>query len=167
MEFVSGQRAVAVKTVSISDEPLDHYMPGFPIMPCSLIIEGLAQTGGILVSQSRGFEDRVVLAKASRVVIHRVAVPGDRMTYHAEIVNVGPEGAMVRATSRIDDALHAEVDLFFAFLGEQVVAGALIPPADLLVLLRAYGLYDVGKTANGDPISVPQHLLDAERKRYA
>ncbi len=165
-EFVSGQRAVAVKTVSITDEPLDLYMPGFPVMPCSLIVEGIAQIGGALVGQLRDFEDRVMLAKAGRVVMHREAVPGDRMTYSAEIVNVEPEGARVRATSHIDDELQAEVELLFAYLGEEVAAEALIAPADLIVMLRLYGLYDVGKTASGEPIAVPQRLLDAEQGMY-
>ena len=45
-EFESGQRAVAIKNVALSEEQLDDHLPGFPVMPNSLIIEGMAQTGG-------------------------------------------------------------------------------------------------------------------------
>ena len=37
-------------------------------------------------------------------------------------------------------------------------------PADALGMLRLYGLYDVGETADGDPLGVPQRLLDAENE---
>ena len=84
-EFVRGHRATAIKTVSMADEPIDLYMPGYPVMPGSLIIEGLAQTGGILVNESMNFEKQLVLAKVSKATFHRAAIPGDTMSYSTEI----------------------------------------------------------------------------------
>ncbi len=46
-EFVRGKHAVTVKNVTYGEEPLDDYMPGHPHYPHSLIIEGMAQTGGL------------------------------------------------------------------------------------------------------------------------
>ena len=63
-EFVSGSHAVAVKSVSLSEDPVDEYSPGRPYFPASLIVEGLAQTGGLLIAQSSDFRSRVVLAAA-------------------------------------------------------------------------------------------------------
>lgn len=163
VEFVAGQRSVAVKTVSMTDEPIDFYMPGYPVMPCSLIVEGLAQTGGVLVGACEDFSKRIVLAKVSKAVFHRPAVPGDKMVYTAEIESLLPEGAVVRATSRIDGEAHADVDLVFAYLDERTVDADLIGPADLLGTLRLFGLYDVARTSDGSPLPVPPHLLDAER----
>ena len=54
VEFVRGQRSVAIKNVSLTEEPLSDYLPGFPVLPCSLIVEGLAWTGGILANDQRG-----------------------------------------------------------------------------------------------------------------
>jgi 3-hydroxyacyl-[acyl-carrier-protein] dehydratase len=164
-EFVSGRRASAVKTVSLTDETLDLYMPGFPVMPCSVIVEGLAQTGGILVSEFKNYEKEVVLAKVSKAVFHRPALPGETMAYSAEIADVQPEGAIVHGTSHIGGELHAEFELFFAYLGGQLGELELISPADLLGMLRLYSLYDVAKTDQGDPLDVPQPLLDAEREK--
>ena len=161
-EFVQGRRAEAIKTVSLTDEPLDLYMPGFPVMPCSLIIEGLAQTGGILISEFQNFKKPVVLAKIGKAVFHRPALPGDTMTYSTEIEDVQAEGALVRGISRIEDELHAEVDLCFAYLDDRFGKMELISPEDVLAMLRLYGLYDVGQTDQGTPISVPEHLLVAE-----
>jgi 3-hydroxyacyl-[acyl-carrier-protein] dehydratase len=161
-EFVQGQRAEAIKTVSLTDEPVDMYLPAFPVMPCSLIIEGLAQTGGILISELKSFERPVVLAKVGSAVFHRPAQPGDTMTYLTEVEDVQPEGAIVRGTSRLDDELHAEVQLYFAYLDDRLGGIELIPPADVLSMLRLYGLYDVGETESGSPLDVPRRLLDAE-----
>ena len=52
VEFERGRKAVAIKNVSIVEEEIDDYAPGFPIMPPALIIEGMAQLGGILVAES-------------------------------------------------------------------------------------------------------------------
>lgn len=165
--FVRGQYAEAVKAVSLTDEPIDHYLPGFPVMPCSLIIEGLAQAGGALISELRGFEESVVLGKVGKAVFHRPALAGDTMTYHTEVADVQPEGAIVRGTSSIGNKLHAEVELSFAYLDDRLGGLDLIRPADLLRILRVYKLYDVGETEEGAPLNVPQRLLDAEDRELA
>jgi 3-hydroxyacyl-[acyl-carrier-protein] dehydratase len=166
-EFVSGQQAQAIKTVSLIDEPLDLYMPGFPVMPCSLIIEGLAQTGGILISEFKEFEKPVVLAKIGKALFHRPALPGDTMTYLTEIVDVQPEGAIVRGSSHVEDERLAEIELSFAYLDDRLGGIELISPADVLSMLRLYGLYDVGETEGGSPLAVPRRLLDAECRLLA
>ena len=51
-EFISGRRAVAIKNVSLSEEHLVDYMPGYPLLPASLIVEGLAFEDGAAVVPS-------------------------------------------------------------------------------------------------------------------
>ena len=166
-EFVRGQRAEAIKTVSLTDQPIDQYLPGFPVMPCSLILEGLAQAGGALISELRGFEKSVVLGKVGKAVFHRPALAGDTMIYRAEVVDVQPEGAIVQGTSRIGNELHAEFELSFAYLDDRLGGIDLIEAADLLRVLRLYGLYDVGITENGIPLDIPKRLLEAEDRYLA
>jgi 3-hydroxyacyl-[acyl-carrier-protein] dehydratase len=163
VEFVRGERSVAVKNVSLTEDPNDHYMPGFPIMPCSLIVEGIALTGGILANDQRDFEERIVLAKVNKAVFHRPARPGDQLIYTAVIEGLEPEGAFVRGTSHVGDELQAEVDLFLAHIGDRFVKQDLIDPLDTLRALRMFGLYDVGRTADGVRIEPPERLLQAER----
>ena len=62
-EMVSGQKATAIKTVSLSEEHLHDHFLGIPTMPNSLILEGMAQTAGMLVSEYNDFRERVILAK--------------------------------------------------------------------------------------------------------
>src|SRR5512143_4298190 len=77
VEFESGRRAVAVKNVTLAEEHLHDHFPGFPIMPECLMIEGMAQTGGILVGEAREFREKVVLAKISKAVFFDFVKPGD------------------------------------------------------------------------------------------
>ena len=65
-EFESGRRAVAIKNIALVEEQMDGYGPWLPLMPTSLIIEGLAQTGGLLVGEHNAFKERVVLAKLGK-----------------------------------------------------------------------------------------------------
>jgi 3-hydroxyacyl-[acyl-carrier-protein] dehydratase len=169
IEFVRGERSAAIKNVSLTEEPLSNYLPGFPVMPCSLIVEGLAWTGGILANDHRGFRERVVLGKVNKAVFHRPALPGDQLRYSAVIEGLEPEGAFIRGTSHIGNELQAEVDLFLAHLDDRFdeVEGDLIDPADMLVTLRLFGVYDVGRTSSGEPLDVPAKLLDGERRAQA
>ena len=169
VEFVRGERSVAIKNVSLTEEPLSEYLPGFPVLPCSLIVEGLAWTGGILANDQRGFRERVVLAKVNKAVFHRMALPGDQLRYSAVLDALEPEGAFIRGTSHVGDELQAEVELFLAHLPDRfdAIEGDLIDPADMLVTLRLFGLYDVGRTPTGDPLDVADKLLDGERRAQA
>ncbi len=164
VEFVRGEKAVAIKNVSLIEPPLSDYPPGFPTMPGSLIVEGLALTGGILANDRRDFAERIVLAKVNKAIFHRPARHGNQLRYTATIEGLEKEGAFIRATSHIGDELQAEVDLFLAHLGDRFTSEDLIDPADTLVMLRLFGLYDVGRTVDGDPIDVPERLLQAERE---
>ena len=169
VEFVRGERSVAVKNVSLTEEPLNEYLPGFPMLPASLIVEGLAWTGGILANDQRCFQERTVLAKLNKAVFHRPALPGDQLRYCAVLEGIESEGAFIRGTSHVGDELQAEVDLFLAHLGERFdeVEGDLIDPSDMLATLRLFGLYDVGCTPAGEPLDVAEKLAEGERRAQA
>ena len=161
-EFERGRRAVAIKNVSLVEEQIDDYLPGFPVMPNSVIIEGLAQTGGLLVSELSGFTARVVLAKINFARFHGLAVPGDVLTYTTTMETRQADGAIVRGTSHIQGRLLAEVELVFAHLGERYEGFDLFHPDRLLCMMRLLGMYDVGRDENGQPIVPPQYMLEAE-----
>jgi 3-hydroxyacyl-[acyl-carrier-protein] dehydratase len=163
LEFESGRRAVAVRALTLAEEQLDRYLPGYPVMPGSLIIEGLAQTGGMLVGEYNGFRERVVLAKIGKAVFHQPAIPGDVLRYTAEVEDIKPDGAIVKGTSHVGNSLQAEVDLVFAHLDHRFQGVEQFYPSDFLAMLRCFGLYDVGRKQDGSPLDIPPHLLDAER----
>lgn len=155
-EFESGRRATAIKNVSLAEEHLHDHFPGVPVMPNSLIIEGLAQTAGLLVGEHSGFTERVVLAKVSKARFHCHAVPGDTLTYRMQIDDVSKQGAAVSGTSHIGERLQAEVEIFFAHLSEP--GRELFDPGTFRGLLSMLGVFAVGRSANGGPLQVPAHL---------
>lgn len=164
VEFESGRRAIALKNVTLVEEQLDDYIPGYPIMPAPLIIEGMAQTGGLLVAEHGGFLERVVLAKVGKAVFHFPAVPGDQMLYTTTVEAFQPDGAICKCTSHIKNRLQAEVELVFAHLDDARFRGVdLFRPDELLRMLRIFHMFEVGKKADGSPLEIPPHMLAAER----
>src|SRR4029078_10283272 len=154
VEFERGKRAVALKNVSIVEEELDQYQPGFPVYPNSLVIEGMAQTAGLLIGGVRGFGARGALAKIAKAVFHRYAFPGDQLRYTAVVQDIQSDGAIATLTSHIGLELQAEVEMMCAFLAHRFPSGTLFEPVDFLAMIRAFGMYDVAK-ANGQPIPPP------------
>ena len=164
--FESGRRAVAIKNVSCAEEQIPDYMIAKWIMPASLIIEGVAQTGGLLVGEHLGFRERVILAKIGKLEFFGYATPGDTLTYAVDLINVRSTGAIVNATVHIGDRLLAELQLVFALLDDRFPHIELFESKTLLSILRCYRLYEVGRKADGSPLELPPHLARAEEALY-
>ena len=178
LEFVSGSHAVTIKNVSLVEEQLENYIPGGPLMPGSLNIEGFAQTGGLLVGEHGGFTKRVVLAKVSKAVFHEYAKPGDVLRYTCKLETFNDNGATVNCVSHIigptmpgdepEEKLHIEADLMFGHVPPQPgMPDEMFEPQDFLTMVRIMGMYEVLVDADGNPKPPPPHLLDAERDRLA
>ncbi len=162
VEFVVGSHAAAVKAVTLAEPQLDNYQPGFPFMPASLIIEGFAQTGGLLVSSMQDFRPKTVLAKVGKSKFHCEALPGGTLRFEVTVQESADDGAIVHGHATIGDQLQCEVELFFAYLDDRFQGVDLFYPADYLAILRLLGVYDVGRLPDGTPLEVPRHLLEAE-----
>jgi 3-hydroxyacyl-[acyl-carrier-protein] dehydratase len=125
IEFESGRQAKAIKNITLAEEHLHDHFPGYPVMPGSLILEGMAQTGGILLGETHNFEHLVFLAKVPKFISHRPARPGDQLIYTAILLEARDEGGMVSVTAHCGPELVAEAEIVFAHLSE---AEAGIPP---------------------------------------
>ena len=125
-------------------------------MPNSLIIEGIAQTGGLLVAEHGGFEERVVLAKVAKARFHFPAVPGDTLEYKVTIDDIHKDGAIVSGTSHVGERLQGEVQIFFAHLAEAAAGKSLFDPANLLAMLKLLRVFEVGRDAQGRPLGDPR-----------
>lgn len=162
LEFERCKRAVAIKNISLAEDYLTDYMPGWPTFPNSLVVEGMAQTAGLLVGEAGDFRERVVLAKVAKAQFHRLTHPGDTLTYEATLIDMRAGGAICHGVSHVQGELQAEIELVFAHLDERFQGVDLFEPAAFLGMLRLLGLYTVGKQSDGSPLQVPTHLLDAE-----
>ncbi len=153
VEFESGKRAVSVKNVSLAEEHLHDHFPGFPTMPASLMIEAMAQTGGILVGEVRGFKEKVILAKVSKAKFYDIVRPGDQLHLEAVIENIVDEAANIVGTIRCGEKTIAEISMFFSHIDNNM--GGLEFPEDNFVfndqflgLLRNYIPSEVAKLKN-------------------
>jgi 3-hydroxyacyl-[acyl-carrier-protein] dehydratase len=159
-EFTSKTSATAIKNVSLAEEHLHDLFPAFPIVPHSLIVEGMAQTAGILVGEARNFAEKVILAKIGKATFHQLVRPGDTIAYRAKIDQLSEQGAsisgtvtLVNASERRDSAadspvqepLVAEIELMFSHI-DQYMAGLSFPKHNFVFteqftdLLKTYRL---------------------------
>jgi 3-hydroxymyristoyl/3-hydroxydecanoyl-(acyl carrier protein) dehydratase len=111
--------AEGVKCVSLADDVFADHFPGHPIMPGALIIESLAQLGGVLLEASmreRGRHDlHALLVTIDKAKLRQQVRPGDKMELSCHGVVVHEDGGMVRGMARVDGRLVAEAELAFAF----------------------------------------------------
>ena len=125
LEIDPGKRAIALKNVSI-DEPyfLGHF-PNEPIMPGVLILEALAQTGGLAFRSSFEREEGMpFLARVDGFRLKRKVIPGDQIILEAEIIHVFSHLAKVKVLARVEGQTIAEGMLVLA-------KGPLTPPSPL------------------------------------
>ena len=118
LEFKKGKFARALKNLSVAEDFFADHFPGYPIMPGALILEGLAQTGGILVGEVNDFRENVVLAKIPSARFYRDALAGEQLIYEAELLHMRPEGAAVQGRATIAGELLVEAEIFFAHLDQ-------------------------------------------------
>lgn len=113
------EKATAVKCVSLSDDLFADHFPGHPVMPGALVIESLAQLGGVLVEatmRTRGRSDlHALLVGVDRARFRRLVRPGDRLELEATALSVLEDGGQVQATAKLGDELAVEASLTFAF----------------------------------------------------
>ncbi len=140
-EFVPGERAVGIKNVSLAEDHLHDHFPGFPIQPASLMIEGMAQTAGILVGHARGFKEKVILAKVKRATFHQLVRPGQQIRFVANIESIGESAATTHGEIRCGDDLVGEVDLVFSHI-DQNMSGLEFPEENFVFTEEFMALLD-------------------------
>ena len=116
LDFQSGKSAVAIKNVSLAEEHVHDHFYGFPVMPECLMIEGMAQTAGILVGEHGGFKEKVILATVKKAEFFDYVRPGETIEHHAELVDIAPEAASTVGRVMKGDKLVAEINLMFSHL---------------------------------------------------
>jgi 3-hydroxyacyl-[acyl-carrier-protein] dehydratase len=119
-EFTPKTSATAIKNVSLAEEHLHDLYPAFPIVPHSLIVEGMAQTAGILVGEARDFAEKVILAKVGRATFHRLVRPGETITFSAKIDQLSEAGASITGTVTADGELVADIELMFSHIDKNM-----------------------------------------------
>lgn len=118
LEFNSGKSARAVKNLSLAEDYFADHFPGYPVMPAPLMLEGLAQTGGILVGEVNDYREKVILAKILWARFQREAMAGETLIYETELLHLRPEGASIHGRVLVADPLAATPEAGATLLGE-------------------------------------------------
>ncbi len=139
--FESGVRAVSTKNVSLAEEHLHDHFPGFPVMPASLMIEGMAQTAGILVGEARQFREKVILAKLKRATFTTIVRPGEQVRYETEIEQISDVAASTLGRVFRDDEEIGQVDIVFSHV-DQNLRGLDLPKDNFVFTPEFLGLLE-------------------------
>ena len=104
-EFEANKRVVGIKNVTINEPFFNGHFPGHPVMPGVLVIEALAQTGGILTQlshQAAATDKLFYLVKIDNAKFSRMVVPGDRLELHVELKRTIRNMALYQGIARVD-----------------------------------------------------------------
>ncbi len=118
IEVVPGDKIKALKNVTINEPFFQGHFPGRPIMPGVLIIEAMAQVGGILAYLTGSVEQRkhlIYFMGMDRVRFRKPVVPGDQIIFDAKIIKFRSKAAKMSGTASVDNQLVAEAELMASF----------------------------------------------------
>jgi 3-hydroxyacyl-[acyl-carrier-protein] dehydratase len=121
LELEPNQRVLAVKNVTINEPFFQGHFPGHPVMPGVLVLEALAQAGGLLTQLSaaaagavNGEEKLFYLVKIDNARFSRMVVPGDRLMLEVKLKRMIRNMAMYECTASVDGKTVASADILCA-----------------------------------------------------
>lgn len=116
LEIEPGKKAIALKNVSVDESHFPGHFPGEPVMPGILILEALAQTGGMAFHSQDETEAGGIpfLARVEGFRLKGKVIPGDRLILEAEVLRAFSNLAIVKVLARVGDEPVAEGTLVLA-----------------------------------------------------
>jgi beta-hydroxyacyl-ACP dehydratase FabZ len=119
LELEPGKRAVGVKNVTMNEEFFVGHFPGNPIMPGVLIMEAMAQVGGILLLSTTGNEGKLALfGGADHMRFRRPVLPGDQLVTEVTMLRCRGDIGRVKVVGRVDGQIAAEGEYIFVLKKE-------------------------------------------------
>lgn len=155
------ERLVAIKNITAGEDWVSNHFPAkagapaLPVFPGCFVVEGMAQTAGILVCEASGYTEKVVLAKIGKAELTREARPGCTLRYTAIAERIDHAGASTKGVVELSDPQRNDgayeeigrIDLLFSHL-DRNYGGATFPEHNFVFsdgfkdLLRNSGFYD-------------------------
>jgi beta-hydroxyacyl-ACP dehydratase FabZ len=118
LKLVPGEEVVALKNVTINEPFFQGHFPANPIMPGVLIVEAMAQAGGILVMESMPPERHgqpVYFMGIDKVRFRKPVVPGDQLIFEAKLLKMREKVVKMSCKATVEDNLVAEAELMASF----------------------------------------------------
>ena len=113
VEFEPTKRLVAIKNVTMNEPFFQGHFPGYPIMPGVLVVEAMAQAGGVIMTHE--LPDRqeklVVFTGIERAKFRRPVVPGDQLRIEIEVLSFRTRAGKIQGRATVDGKLACEATL--------------------------------------------------------
>lgn len=121
VDLVPGKTIVALKNVTCNEQFFQGHFPEWKIMPGVLIIEAIAQAGGVLLFNSIPDPERkfVVLSKVDRFKFKRIVVPGDQLRLEVQFVRLKARVCSMKGKALVDGETVAEGDVYATVLDRE------------------------------------------------
>ncbi len=118
IDFVPGKRAIGLKNVSFNEPHFQGHFPGRPIMPGVLMVEAMAQVGGVVLRQMADIpEGLFMFAGIDKVRFRRPVVPGDQLIMTVELLSIkGRRFGKMQGRAEVEGQLAVEGELMFALV---------------------------------------------------
>jgi 3-hydroxyacyl-[acyl-carrier-protein] dehydratase len=118
IDFVPGKLAVGLKNITFNEPQFQGHFPGRPIMPGVLMVEAMAQVGGVILKQMSDIPDGLFMfAGIDNVRFRRPVVPGDQLIMTVELISIrGRRFGKMKGRAEVDGQLACEGDLMFALV---------------------------------------------------
>ena len=118
IEHIPGQKAVAIKNITINEPQFQGHFPDKPLMPGVLIVESMAQVGGIIVTQMPDLPRGLfVFAGIDNVKFRRPVIPGDQLIITCELLSIKRKRfGKVKGEAHVDGKLVCSGELMFSLV---------------------------------------------------
>ena len=117
LELEPMKRAVGIKNISMNESQFMGHFPGNPIMPGIMLIEAMAQVGGVAMLYPQENRGKIaVFGKIDKVRFRRQVVPGDQLVTTAEVTKVRGSMGVINCQGRVDGEVACEGEFFFAIV---------------------------------------------------
>lgn len=117
LEIEPGKRAVGLKNVTINEDYFNGHFPAQAIMPGVLIIEAMAQVGGVLMLSVPEYRDMIpVIARIDNVRFRRPVVPGDTLVTEVNVLYFRNMVGKVSLCGKVDGEVVAEAEMHFKLI---------------------------------------------------
>ena len=115
IDLIPGKKVVALKNVTMNEPFFTGHFPKEPVMPGVLILEAMAQAGGVLAWESAGDEKKKTMTfyftAMDRVRFRKMVVPGDQLMFEIELLKMRSNAVKMAGTAKVDDMLVAEAQM--------------------------------------------------------
>ncbi len=119
LELEEGKKAIGIKNVTANEEFFNGHFPDYPVMPGVLIVEALAQVGGVAMLKKKENEGRLALfAGIDKCRFKKQVKPGDQLKLEVEILRLRGSIGKGKGVATVDGELVCETEIMFA-IGDQ------------------------------------------------